>query len=186
VSSTDGPLTADGTANSTDTHGYENPANLAIAITPDGAHLFTATPGAIYVADQINEFAIDPTTGAATFDTQLSSGTGALGGQQSLAVSPSGNALYVVDGDDPGVTGTSVSAYPLTGGVAGTRVDVPAGTNPGALAVAPNGRTLYAGRSSSVTASWAVPCRFASTFSSPPPADSTVLARSATILHSHH
>ncbi len=101
MSSTDGSLTADGTANSTDTHGYENPANLAIAITPDGAHLFTATPGAIYVADQINEFAIDPTTGAATFDTQLSSGTGALGGQQSLGSRPAATPCTSSTAADP-------------------------------------------------------------------------------------
>jgi 6-phosphogluconolactonase (cycloisomerase 2 family) len=122
-------ITSDGAHRS-----YHNPDQLAIAVAPDGKNVFVAT----YYSNQISNFPVGA-TGLGS-PTNVSSGSGPFG----LALTPSGNALYVADAGAPNTTGANVSYYPLSAGVLGSPLDVPSGgDNPAAVAVSPDGAQLY-------------------------------------------
>lgn len=107
----------------------------------------------LYVANtssnSISSYSIDSSTGALTpisaCSTPNSSCPFQIGSEAlNMAVSPSGNFLYVTIGVSQSSTTGSIEVWPLTAGVLGQAVQIAAtGTTPSGLAIHPSGNYLY-------------------------------------------
>lgn len=141
VSAVDGSLSLDGSLLVAGTsRAYANPDALGIAVAPDGGHLFLATnPN-----DQISQVTLGATGSLSSTVTNVTqTGAGPLG----LAVSPNDNSLYVTNNGST-APGATISAYPLASGALIGPTPTPVtvgsgGTNPLAIAVAPDAAHLW-------------------------------------------
>lgn len=115
----------------------------AIAVSPDG--------NTIYVVSDTGVQVIDSDTGSGTFNTVT--GTIAVGGDgRGVVFSPDGTKAYLTS---QGVDGTVSTINTATNTVIGT-INLGAGENPAAVAITPNGSTLYVANDPGNTV-WVIP-----------------------------
>lgn len=111
-----------------------------VAITPDGAHLYTGD----YGDAELSGFSVDPADGSLTPLSGFPISFVPSANQFALAFSPDGEHLYVVgQGGNSGLFAFNVAANGSLSPIAGSPFTT--GTTPTGLAVTPDGDDLYVG-----------------------------------------
>lgn len=116
---------------------------IALAQSPTGDFLFVANQG----SGDIDVFNVDPTTGNLTepagSPVLITPGNVPPSHPQAMAISPSGNLLFVADPTQGTVSGFSVNSQGVLTPVTGSPFSMGAGATPVFLTIDPSGRFLY-------------------------------------------
>ncbi len=114
-------------------------APVALAVSPNGAELYVANNDAAYAGNSDDVTVVSTASGLATADIAIPS----AGGPDGVLVSPSGKTLYVSDNGGPEATTYGDTVWVVNTATHAVTGSITVGTEPGAMAISPNGSTLY-------------------------------------------
>jgi DNA-binding beta-propeller fold protein YncE len=124
-----------------------NDIAVGVGVAPDGKEAYAIAVGSDEMGSPGRLVPINTSTNVA--GAAINVGTD----PQSIAFNPNGKFAYVVDGFDAATTPANapgtITPVNLAEGVAGRPIKV--GTNPGSIAITPDGRTAYVADSNSIT-----------------------------------
>ncbi|HEY5274874.1 MAG TPA: YncE family protein [Acidimicrobiales bacterium] len=124
-----------------------NDIAVGVVVAPDGKEAYAIAVGSDEMGSPGRLVPINTSTNVA--GAVINVGTD----PQSIAFNPNGRFAYVVDGYDAATTAANapgtITPVNLAEGVAGRPIKV--GTNPGSIAITPDGRTAYVADSNSIT-----------------------------------
>jgi YVTN family beta-propeller protein len=124
-------------------------APVALAVSPNGAELYVANNDAGDAGNSDDVTVVSTASGRATADIAIPS----AGGPDGVLVSPSGKTLYVSDNGGPDPTTYGDTVWVVNTATRAVTGSITVGTQPGAMAISPNGSTLYVANSLSGTVS---------------------------------
>jgi uncharacterized repeat protein (TIGR01451 family) len=149
-----GALTLTGPVVDTGQPSYSYVGSTAVAIAPDGSHLYvttsepagTSSQGPYLQSDAVTEFPISASDGSLGPPVTVSPGTATM--PLGISVSPDGGHLYVAESNTTSIDTYAIAADGTLSGLTKTNSGSGATANPEALEVARDGKHLYVANAS--------------------------------------